>query len=442
MAEWFVVRKGKEHGPFQDAQLKSLATSGKLKEEDQVRRSDQKSTVAAKSIGGLFGPALSLESPPPAQKAEAGKVASSFLQTGKSLLFSPWVVKPLAVFIAPLGIPLVWFHPTWRKRQKALWIGVSVLCFALFGAWGAAENKRASGVVAEANALWDRSEKTAALVKYRQVLVGSTVGFVSESDRPTVFQRVIEAECESGNTDAAKKLIQKAKRFNVPLSFSSPVATRVLSQVAAEEEQAKPAVVKGTRDQPESLTADFLPHRAGLRQQRLTTAMLGLPMESQSRREYVHDGRGTITVNTLSNFYTKNRGAKPPQQTPKKEHYKIEDGFVCVGAEQIGNTIDWRKVLKLGAVQGDTWEDDGSGSPTRYEVVGFEKKTESMRELAPKGWQWVATIQSSEMLGDKEYQTTYLFAHGVGLIEKHVYEGSGGNSVKRSDEVLVPAIKE
>jgi hypothetical protein len=66
MAEWFVVRKGKEHGPFQDAQLKSLATSGKLKEEDQVRRSDQKSTVAAKSIGGLFGPALSLESTPPA----------------------------------------------------------------------------------------------------------------------------------------------------------------------------------------------------------------------------------------------------------------------------------------------------------------------------------------------------------------------------------------
>lgn len=66
MAEWFVVRKGKEHGLFQDAQLKSLATSGKLKEEDQVRRSDQKSTVAAKTIGGLFGPALSLESPPAA----------------------------------------------------------------------------------------------------------------------------------------------------------------------------------------------------------------------------------------------------------------------------------------------------------------------------------------------------------------------------------------
>jgi hypothetical protein len=211
----------------------------------------------------------------------------------------------------------------------------------------------------------------------------------------------------------------------------------------AEAEATAPTVaVKGTRDQPESLTADFLPHRAGLRQQRLTTAMLGLPMESQSRREYVHDGRGTITVNTLSNFYTKNRGAKPPQQTPKKEHYKIEDGFVCVGTEQIGNTIDWRKVMKLGAVQGDTWEDDGSGSPTRYEVMGFEKKAESMRELAPKGWQWVATIQSSEMLGDKEYQITYLFAHGVGLIEKHVYEGSGGTSVKRSDEVLVPAIKE
>jgi hypothetical protein len=319
MAEWFVVRKGKEHGPFQDAQLKSLATSGKLKEEDQVRRSDQKSTVAAKSIGGLFGPALSLESPPPAP--------------------------------APA--------PAAASKKSGLWM--KVVYFLMFC-----------------------------------VMVGQVL-----------------------------KMIGTMKGGDAEAEATAPTVA-----------------VKGTRDQPESLTADFLPHRAGLRQQRLTTAMLGLPMESQSRREYVHDGRGTITVNTLSNFYTKNRGAKPPQQTPKKEHYKIEDGFVCVGTEQIGNTIDWRKVMKLGAVQGDTWEDDGSGSPTRYEVVSFEKKAESMRELAPKGWQWVATIQSSEMLGDKEYQITYLFAHGVGLIEKHVYEGSGGTSVKRSDEVLVPAIKE
>lgn len=82
MAEWFVVRKGKEHGPFQDAQLKSLATSGKLKEEDQVRRSDQKSTVAAKTIGGLFGPALSLESPPPAAPTPAPSPATAAKKSG------------------------------------------------------------------------------------------------------------------------------------------------------------------------------------------------------------------------------------------------------------------------------------------------------------------------------------------------------------------------
>jgi hypothetical protein len=82
MAEWFVVRKGKEHGPFQDAQLKSLATSGKLKEEDSVRRSDQKSTVTAKSIGGLFGPALSLESPPPAAPTPAPSPATAAKKSG------------------------------------------------------------------------------------------------------------------------------------------------------------------------------------------------------------------------------------------------------------------------------------------------------------------------------------------------------------------------
>jgi len=89
MAEWFVVRKGKEHGPFQDAQLKSLATSGKLKEEDQVRRSDQKSTVAAKSIGGLFGPAQSLEStPPPAPgPAAAAKKSGIWMKVVYFLMF-------------------------------------------------------------------------------------------------------------------------------------------------------------------------------------------------------------------------------------------------------------------------------------------------------------------------------------------------------------------
>ena len=323
MAEWFVVRKGKEHGPFQDAQLKSLATSGKLKEEDQVRRSDHTITVAAKSIGGLFGSALSLESPPPA---------------------------------APTPAP----SPATAAKKSGIWM--KVVYFLMF------------------------------CVIVSQVL--KMIALMKGGDQ----------------SDTGAKT---------------------------------PAVaVKGTRDQPESLTADFLPHRAGLRQQRLTTAMLGLPMESQSRKEYVHDGRGSITVNTLSNFYTKQRGATAPKPQPKKEHYKIEDSFVCVGTEQSGNTIDWRKVIKLGATQGDTWEEDNTGLLTRYQLIGFEKKQESMKELAPKGWQWVATVQANEMFGDENTETTYLFAHGVGLIEKHVYVGSGGNKVKRSDEVLVPAIKE
>jgi hypothetical protein len=203
---------------------------------------DKRGVIAAllSQVQSLDTDIASLTSTLSAQKAEAGKVASSFLQAGKSLLFSPWVVKPTAVLFAPVGIPLVWFHPTWRKRQKALWIGISALCFALFCIWAIGETNRVGQAVKQAHALWERSEKAAALETYRQLLKGSGA-FIADAERSIVFQRVIEAECESGNTDAAKKLIKKAKGLNVQLSLSTPVAQRVLAQVAAEEEQKKRA---------------------------------------------------------------------------------------------------------------------------------------------------------------------------------------------------------
>ena len=51
---WFVVRGGKETGPYSGTQLKDMAASGKLKPSDQVRRADVETARPASAIKGLF----------------------------------------------------------------------------------------------------------------------------------------------------------------------------------------------------------------------------------------------------------------------------------------------------------------------------------------------------------------------------------------------------
>ena len=70
MANWYVIRGTKELGPFQDAQLRHFAATGKLKTEDIVRREDVSTGRKASDIKGLF-PApelelsMDLDTPPP-----------------------------------------------------------------------------------------------------------------------------------------------------------------------------------------------------------------------------------------------------------------------------------------------------------------------------------------------------------------------------------------
>ena len=70
MANWYVITETKELGPFQDAQLRHFAATGKLKPEDIVRREDVSTGRKASDIKGLFPapePELSmdLDTPPP-----------------------------------------------------------------------------------------------------------------------------------------------------------------------------------------------------------------------------------------------------------------------------------------------------------------------------------------------------------------------------------------
>ena len=76
MANWYVIRGTKELGPFQDAQLRHFAATGKLKTEDIVRREDVSTGRKASDIKGLF-PApelelsMDLDTPPPIPEKKA-----------------------------------------------------------------------------------------------------------------------------------------------------------------------------------------------------------------------------------------------------------------------------------------------------------------------------------------------------------------------------------
>lgn len=52
--EWFVIRAGKEAGPFSAQQIKEQVMDGKLVRGDLIRRGDMKSSTKASNIKGLF----------------------------------------------------------------------------------------------------------------------------------------------------------------------------------------------------------------------------------------------------------------------------------------------------------------------------------------------------------------------------------------------------
>lgn len=93
MAKWYVQKGGVELGPFENAQVKHLASSGKLKPEDVVRRDDQQVGRKASDIKGLWTNGATKESehknetkqtidPLPSEQ-KSGQKEVSFLQRVK-----------------------------------------------------------------------------------------------------------------------------------------------------------------------------------------------------------------------------------------------------------------------------------------------------------------------------------------------------------------------
>ena len=108
MAEWYVIRGAEERGPYDDAKLKQLATSGRLRQDDKIRRSDSAATHLAQDVRGLFAvempplavPETSRPTPPPTTPAASAKPTVA----------QNWKAMPLwkkALAIGGICIPLM-----------------------------------------------------------------------------------------------------------------------------------------------------------------------------------------------------------------------------------------------------------------------------------------------------------------------------------------------
>lgn len=108
-AEWFLVKNGKELGPFSAKQLKDLADSGSLERTQLLRRADKKKIVRAEKVAGLFTPQSRSETssniqasnpvtikrpPPPPSRLEPGSPMTTQSAASISAIQQPTTPPP------------------------------------------------------------------------------------------------------------------------------------------------------------------------------------------------------------------------------------------------------------------------------------------------------------------------------------------------------------
>jgi hypothetical protein len=213
--DWYIVRNGKEHGPYSPSQLKQLAASGKLQPDDKVRREDMETACKASSLKGLFPEteAVAVEprkakAPPRAKPAEPDEPLAT--KKGSSS-------KNVAIIVAAIG-------------------GCFLLCCGSCGVmvfFGDRLQKQAHADLTEADGLWDKGDRAAAVSKYRSLMSNDYLA----KERPTIYGRVIDFEYEQGHADAAKALIEQADKAGITPVVSRQEAKAVLASIEADKKE-------------------------------------------------------------------------------------------------------------------------------------------------------------------------------------------------------------
>ena len=84
--EWYYTANGGQHGPVTAADLKKLARDGTIHPDDLVWKNGMASWVAARTVKGLFAPALKPDQPGAASTQNAPAVASTSVDSETELI--------------------------------------------------------------------------------------------------------------------------------------------------------------------------------------------------------------------------------------------------------------------------------------------------------------------------------------------------------------------
>lgn len=203
MAEnWFVIRAGKELGPFTTRQLREMAATRKLAPDDLVRRADMQEPRKASTVKGLL-PEPVLPVAKPVERSEDQAETAPKRKLPLVLLISIG-----AVFLACCG-------------------GMGVMAFI-----GNRLKQSAQTELAEADSQWDKGDKAGAVGKYRKLL--DHTHLLKDQDRPRVYGRAIDGDYERGDAVAGKALIDRANKEGVVPVVSHQDAKAVVDVIQAE----------------------------------------------------------------------------------------------------------------------------------------------------------------------------------------------------------------
>jgi len=266
MANWFVQRDGSEQGPFTFQKLKIRAATGTLRPDDLVRQDRGQSWVPALSVKGLFSGTEAIAETQPVRQSikKDGRESKEFVarnpnqraaSTGtfihdsvqekpsqkwsdhqivrriKAIVWSSLTLAVATTCCFPIGLSLIWTHPTWSMLRKSFWTGIFFLCLTLLAVahfrsvhWNKQE-------FLAADALWNSGNESAAIEKYRNI---STTYF-TDKEKETVYGRLIEWDADHGNDGSAIRLIWGMKSRKLSPRITSRRANELIAKFEAEE---------------------------------------------------------------------------------------------------------------------------------------------------------------------------------------------------------------
>jgi len=239
--EWFYFKGDERCGPVNPQQLKSLVATGIIQPADLIWKEGMPQSLAASKLKGLF---------------EASVPAAQALPVARAI--------PVAILAPPVSrkdddrselkmgdrnrsrndeadadeeeesapaLPKGMSKKTQNILIAAIGGGLFLATIACCGGAaiiGQRNTQAAKAELAEANRLWDAGQKPQAVEKYKPILMNSSSS-LSATEKPKVFQRVIEYEVAQGNTDSAKSLIKKALEDNtLSLKLDDPKANQIM----------------------------------------------------------------------------------------------------------------------------------------------------------------------------------------------------------------------